>query len=167
MFMQEHSILDASRGSEYACLQIASNNVLCHHNNDLIGYFEFIDDSRIICLPLNVPEKLHWQHLFENPEEAETYRLYLSQSNTIPTHPKEQHLPFKQTGTTTIFLFGYQSSTWPRSDPFCWQNPCSGSNSGIHLLFVLEYTFFQLFSNTKQISQVEKIQKKPCKPLYC
>ena len=70
--------LDAWRGSEYACVQISSNNVLCHHNKRLMGYFEFLYGSGIICLPLNIPEKLHWQHLFEKPEEAETHRLYLS-----------------------------------------------------------------------------------------
>ena len=60
------------------CVQIASNNVLCHHNKRLMGYFEFLYGSGIICLPLNIPEKLHWQHLFKKPEEAETHRLYLS-----------------------------------------------------------------------------------------
>ena len=33
------------------------------------------------------------------------------------TASEEQHLPFKQTGTTIIFSFGYQSCTWPCSDP--------------------------------------------------
>ena len=33
-------------------------------------------------------------------------------------HTEEQHLQFKQTGTTIIFLFGYRSCVWPRSDPF-------------------------------------------------
>ena len=48
-----------------------------------MGYVEFLYGSGIICLPLNIPEKLHWQHLFEKPEEAETHRLYLSWYNTI------------------------------------------------------------------------------------
>ena len=64
--------------SEYACVQIASNNVLYHHNKLLMGYFEFLYGSGKICLPLNIPEKLHWQDLFEKPEEAETHLLYLS-----------------------------------------------------------------------------------------
>ena len=54
-------------------------------------------------------------------------------------------------GTTTIFSLGHQSCTWPRYYPF-WQNPCSGCNSGIDLVVVLEYTFFQLCSNAEQIS---------------
>ena len=70
--------------------------------------------------------------------------------NTIPTYPEEQHLTFKQTGTTTIFSFGYQSCVWPRSHPFFRQNPCSGCNSGIDLLVALEYTLFQLCSNAEK-----------------
>ena len=38
-------------------------------------YFKFLYDSGIICLPLNTPEKMHWQHLFEKPEEAELIRI--------------------------------------------------------------------------------------------
>ena len=53
-------------------------------------------------------------------------------------HPKEQHLPFKQTGTTTMFSFGYQSCTWPRSNPFCWQT---------HVLFVTVELIWLLFLN--------------------
>ena len=118
---------------------IAPNNVLCRHKH-LMGYFEFLQCSRIICFPLNIPEKLHGQHLFEKPEEAETYHL------TIHMHTEEQ-----QTGTTTTFSFGYQSCIWPHSDPFCCQNPCSGCNSGIDLAVVVEYNVFRLCSNTEQI----------------
>ena len=42
--------------SEYAWVQIVPNNVLCHHNIHLMGYFEFLYGSRVICLPLNIPE---------------------------------------------------------------------------------------------------------------
>ena len=115
-------------------------------------YFEFLYGSEITCLPLNIPEKLHWQHLFERPEEAETHHLYLSQYNTIHTHLEELRLTFKQTGNSTIFSFGYQSCVWPCSDPFFRQNPCSGCNSGIDLVVALEYTFFQLCSKAEQIS---------------
>ena len=65
-------------GSEYACIQNASNNVLWHHNKRLMGYFEFLYGLGTVCFLLNIPEKLHWQHPFENPEVAETHRLYLS-----------------------------------------------------------------------------------------
>ena len=77
--------------------------MFCHHNKHLMGHFEFLHGTRIICLPLNISEKLHWQHLFEKQEEAETHLLRFCLYNTIPTHPEEQHLPFKQTGATTIF----------------------------------------------------------------
>ena len=114
---------------------ISSNNVLCHHNKRLMGYFESLYGSGIICLPLNIPEKLHWQlHCFEKPEEEETHCLYLSSHNATSAHPEEQHLPFKETGTTIIFSFIYQSYVWPRYDQFFWQNPCSSCNSGIDLV---------------------------------
>ena len=78
LFAQKHAVLDAWMGLEYACIQNASNNVLCHHNKRLMAYFEFLYGSGVISLPLNIPEKLHWQHLFEKPEAAETHPLYLS-----------------------------------------------------------------------------------------
>ena len=56
---------------------------------------------------------------------------------------------FKQTGTTTIFSFGYESCTWERSGSFCRKNPCSGFNRGIYLVVVLEYTFSQLCSKAE------------------
>ena len=67
-----------------------------------MGYFEFLYGSGVIYLPLNILEKLHEQHLFKKPDKAGTHRLYLSQFNTILRHPEEQHLPLKQTSTTTI-----------------------------------------------------------------
>ena len=66
--MQKHSILDAWRGSEEACVQIAPGNVLRHHNKHLMGYLEFLHGWRIICLALNIAEKLHWQHLSKKLE---------------------------------------------------------------------------------------------------
>ena len=59
-------------------------------------------------------------------------------------HSEEQHLPFKQTGTITIFSLGYQFCVWSRSDPLFRQNPWSGCNSGIDLVVAFEYTFFEL-----------------------
>ena len=47
------------KSSEYACVQIVSNNVLCHHNKRPMGYFEFLYGSGMTCLPFNIPEKLH------------------------------------------------------------------------------------------------------------
>ena len=70
----------------------------------------------------------------------------------MPTHSKEQHLPFKQMDTTTIFFICIQSCVWPHSDQVFWQNPCSGWNSRIDLVVALEYNLFQLCSNTEKIS---------------
>ena len=56
--LKKHSILDALRGYEYACAQIAPSNVLYHHNKRLMKYFKFAYGSEKMCLPLNIPEKL-------------------------------------------------------------------------------------------------------------
>ena len=47
--------------TRYACLifQMALDNVFYHLNRNLMGHFEFLDGSRMICLPLNISEKLH------------------------------------------------------------------------------------------------------------
>ena len=82
-------------------------------------------------------------------------------------HPEEQHLPFKQTRTTIIFSFIYQSCFWPRSDPLFCQNPCSGCNSEIDLVVALKYTFFQLCSKAEQISvklcQLDRFRRRSVK----
>ena len=62
-------------------------------------------------------------------------------------HPTSKHRTFKQTGTTTIFSFGYQSCTRKRSGPSFRKKPFSGCNSGINLVAVLEYAFLQLYAN--------------------
>ena len=137
--MQKHSILDAWRGSEYACVQTAPGNILCHQNNHLMGYSEFLLGSRIICLPLRISEKLHWQHVFEKLEEAETDPLHLYQHDTwYNTHAPWRVTSINQTnGNHHHFSFGYESCTWPRSGPFCWQNPCSSFNrENLILLFL-------------------------------
>ena len=67
--------------------------------------------------------------------------------------PEKKHLPFKQTGITTIFSFRIQSCTGSCLDSFGWQNPCSGCNNGINLVVVVEYTFFQLCCNIEQSSK--------------
>ena len=102
----------------YTCLvfQIAPGNVLCRHNIHLMGYFEFLHDSRMVCLPLGISEKLHWRRGRTSSSSL------LIQSNTLLSG--EQHRPFKQTRTNTIFFssFGYQFCTWSRFGPFCRTN---------------------------------------------
>ena len=142
-----------------ACIQITPGNVLCHHSKHLMGYFKFLHGSRIICLCMSISEKLHWQYVSKKLEEAETHCLHLFEYDTIPMHPEEQHLPFKQTGTTIVFSSGYQSCNWPPSGPFCWQNLCSSCNSGTNLVVILEYTFFQLRSNTKKTLRFARFRR--------
>ena len=60
-------------------------NVLCRYNRHLMTHFEFLHDSEIICLPLNIIEKVYWQHLFEKLGEAETIITFIS-VNTLQ-HP--------------------------------------------------------------------------------
>ena len=71
-------------------------------------------------------------------------------------HPEEQHLPFKETGATTIFSSGYQSCNWPHSGPYCWQNSCPGCNIGTDLVLILECTFFQLKENLLALQDSEE-----------
>ena len=115
LFGHKHFILDAWRGFENVCAQIASNDVLCHHNKLLIAF--------VLVNTIQYPRTLKNNIYYSN--------------NRVP-------LPF--------FSFGYQSCVYQFCDPFFWQNPCSGCNSGIDLVVALEYTFSQLSSNAKQIS---------------
>ena len=39
--------------------QLALGNVLYHHNRNPMGNFKFLDGLRMVCLPLNISEKLH------------------------------------------------------------------------------------------------------------
>ena len=52
-------LLDVSSVSDCACVQIAPSYVLCHLSKHLMGHIEFLNGSRIICLSLNISEKLH------------------------------------------------------------------------------------------------------------
>ena len=122
-----------------------------------MGYFKLLGGSVIICFPLNIPKKLHGQHIFEKPGEAKTHCLYLSEYNTIPMHHEEQHPPFKQTGNTTIFSFGQQSCT--RSNPFCRQNQCSSCSSGIDWLLLLNILSFNFLPTLKKFLRLKRFRK--------
>ena len=45
-----------------------TSNVLRHHNKQLIRYLHFLHGLRIMCLLLNISEKLHWQMSSNNQE---------------------------------------------------------------------------------------------------
>ena len=49
-----------------------------------MGYFEFLHNWRIICLPLNIPEKLHWQQLFEKPKRQRLIAFILVSTIQYP-----------------------------------------------------------------------------------
>ena len=69
--------LDIWKGFEYTCVQIAPRKVFIIANIWYMRYFEFLYGSRKIYFPLNISEKLHWQHVLEKLKKADTYRLYL------------------------------------------------------------------------------------------
>ena len=146
MITQKHSILDAWKGSEYACVQIAPGNVLCHHNKYLMGYFEFLHGSRIICLPLNISIKLHWQYVFEKRQRAiafifdKTIQHSRTLKNNIYHSNKREPLPFFHPDTNPVIgqvLVHFVDKT----------HALVVTVELIWFLFfvVLEYTFFQLF----------------------
>ena len=51
------------------------------------------------------------------------------------------------------------NSTWPRSGPFWWQNPCCGYNSGTDLVVALEYIFFNFVPTTSKSLQFTRFRK--------
>ena len=69
---------------------------MCHHNKHLIRYFEFLHGSKIICFPLNISEKLYWQHWIES---------YINCSAVVLTNQCQSY---------TAFLFDVRCSKWPR-----------------------------------------------------
>ena len=64
-------------------------------------------------------------------------------------------------------LRGYQYCVWPCSDPFFWQNSCSGCKSGIDLFVALKYFLSTLLQRRKNFCYVDKIQKELCKAPSC
>ena len=121
-----------------------------HHNRHLMGHSEFFHGSRLICLPLNISEKLQARRGRDSSTSSllmwyNTHAFWRTTSNIETSN-------IKQTGNTTIFSIGYQSCTWKRSGPSFWKKPCSGCNSEINLVVLLEYTFLQPYSNVEQVS---------------
>ena len=56
-------------------------------------------------------------------------------------------------------FFHWYTNTWPRFDPFFWQSPCSGCNSGTDLVVVLEYVFFQLCSKPNEALRFTRFRR--------
>ena len=123
-----------------------SGNVLHHHNWHLMGHFEFLNGSRKI-FPLNISEKFHWQHLFENQRQ----RLiafnfvnaiqYLRISKNYVANGDHHH-QYKSLTWPWLVPIRYQSHTWLLSGPLRQQNPISGCNMKlIWLLFFNTLSF--------------------------
>ena len=131
----------------HTCLvfQMAHGKVAYHYNRHLMRHFEFLHGSRMIWLPLNFSEKLHWQHLFEKLVEAEDHRCHFF--NRIQ-HPHILKNYIKQTGPTTIDTNPVLGHILVHA----LTNPSCSCNSGINGVVVLEYTFFQICSNAEQVS---------------
>ena len=139
--MQKQSFLDVWRNFEYACVQIASGNVLCHHSKHLMGYFEFLNGSRMIFLPFEYFRKTRlimclrkekqrlFLFIFFNTIECPRTTL----NNDIYHSNKQKSPPFFHLGTNSWHFFIRIPIL------FCWQNPCSGCNSGTDLVIALEY----------------------------
>ena len=90
-----------------ACVQIAPN-VFYHHNKHLMEYFEFLHGSMIICIPLNIPGKLHWQHLFEKSKKTENITAFILVTAIRYPHTLKD-----------IYHSNKRSDSNPRSDAFC------------------------------------------------
>ena len=125
---------------------MALGNVLCHHNRHMTGHYEFLhgeDDlpSFEYFRKITLTTSLRKARRGRKPSSLlMRYNIHSFWRTTVTDQAN---------GTTTIFSFGYLSCTWPRSAPFCRQNPSSGCNSGINLVVAFEYTFVQICSNAE------------------
>ena len=99
---------------------------------------------------MNIPEKLHC--ISSKRQKRQTLIASISvKTIPIPTHSEEQHLPFKQTSTTTIFSLD-PNPVFGHSLVHSFAKTRSDCNSGINLVVALEYTFFQHCSYAEQVS---------------
>ena len=109
-------------------------------------YFEFLYGSGIICF-LWIFQK----NCIDNISSKRQKRQRLIAFNTMQ-YPRTLQNNIYHSKKRVPPPFFHSDTNWPRSDPFFWQNPCSGCNSWIDLVVALEYIFFQLCSNAEQIS---------------
>ena len=114
--------------------------MFCVIITDMTGHFDFLHAPGWPAF-LWVFQK-NWQNLFERLRETDLLPSSLLMPYNIRVYWR----------TKLIIQANGGHLTWPSSGQFCCQNPCSGCNSGINVVVVLEYTFFQLSSNAEQIS---------------
>ena len=75
------------------------------------------------------------------------------------------HAPWRATSTIQTngdhhhLSFGYQSCTWSCSDSLCWQNPCSGCNSGIDLVVFLNILSFNFVPTPNTFLRLRRFRK--------
>ena len=90
---------------------MAPGNVFCHYNRHLMGHFEVLHGLKMICLPLNISEKLFWQYLFEKLGEAGTIITFISVNtiqhwlilrNNIDHSSKQRPSPFFHSKTNPV-----------------------------------------------------------------
>ena len=110
LFAQKHSTLDAWKVSKYTCVQISSNNVLCHYNKRLIGYFKFLYGSGWFAFLWIFQKKLHLQHLFKSPKQriiafvlVNAIQYPCTLKNNIYLSNKRVPLPFFHSYTNPVF----------------------------------------------------------------
>ena len=68
-------------------------------NGNLMDHFEFLHGLRMICLPLDISEKLHYQHLFEKLGKADTQELL---NNNKCHSRKREPSPFFHSDTNLV-----------------------------------------------------------------
>ena len=104
----------------------------------------FFEHFRKIELTIFLRKARWWQ------STSSSLLIYIHKNTYVPWRTAST---IQTNGDHHHFLFGYQSCTCPCSGLFCWQNPYSGVVAKeIDLVVVLEYSFFHLCCNIKQIS---------------
>ena len=112
------------------------------HNRHLMGHSEFLYGLKLICLPLNISELQAWRG--RDSSNSSCILKNNIQHRNIERLSKRRPPHFSHSDTN--FVLGNALV-----HPFK-RKPCSGCNSGINLVVVLEYAFLQLYSNVEQIS---------------
>ena len=100
----------------------------------------------MICITLNISEKIHWQHLFGKLGEVETHCLHSRNLKNNIEHPNKRIAP----------LF-FQSDTNPVIGHILWKKTHVLAKTE-ELIWLL-ITFFQLCFNAKQIYYIRKISR--------
>ena len=134
----------------YLVFRMAPMVMFCVIITHLVVHFEFLYDSEIICLPLNIIEKLYWQHLFEKLGEAETIITFISVNTLQHLLILKNNIDYSSKMEPPLFFHSdinlYFATFWSIL------STCSGCNGGIDLVAVLEYTFVPLCAHAEQIS---------------